>query len=289
MTEFAQYLISGLVVGCIYGLIATGFTAVYNATHIVNFAQGESSMLAALCAASLVLAGAPLLLAIAVAVVVVGLVNILVERLAIRRSGTDVTRGIIITIGVGIVLQGLAALVWGTDAQPLPAFSGPGSISAYGVVVPRQALWVLGTTAVVMALLYLFLTRSFLGKAFRACAMNGQAAALMGIPTGLMRSIGFLLSGTVGAVAGVIIAPIALMQYDSGVALGIKGFVACIIGGFGNPIGAALGGLLLGATETLAAGYISSGFKNAIAYVLLLLFLLVRPGGLLGEFGAAKR
>lgn len=289
MTEFAQYLISGLVVGCIYGLIATGFTAVYNATHIVNFAQGESSMLAALCAASLVLAGAPLLLAIAVAVVVVGLVNILVERLAIRRSGTDVTRGIIITIGVGIVLQGLAALVWGTDAQPLPAFSGPGSISAYGVVVPRQALWVLGTTAVVMALLYLFLTRSFLGKAFRACAMNGQAAALMGIPTGLMRSIGFLLSGTVGAVAGVIIAPIALMQYDSGVALGIKGFVACIIGGFGNPIGAALGGLLLGATETLAAGYISSGFKNAIAFVLLLLFLLVRPGGLLGEFGAAKR
>lgn len=289
MTEFAQYLISGLVVGCIYGLIATGFTAVYNATHIVNFAQGESSMLAALCAASLVVAGAPLLLAIAVAVVVVGLVNILVERLAIRRSGTDVTRGIIITIGVGIVLQGLAALLWGTDAQPLPAFSGPGSISAYGVVVPRQALWVLGTTAVVMALLYLFLTRSFLGKAFRACAMNGQAAALMGIPTGLMRSIGFLLSGTVGAVAGVIIAPIALMQYDSGVALGIKGFVACIIGGFGNPIGAALGGLLLGATETLAAGYISSGFKNAIAYVLLLLFLLVRPGGLLGEFGAAKR
>ncbi|NMG34482.1 branched-chain amino acid ABC transporter permease [Azoarcus sp. TTM-91] len=289
MTEFAQYLISGLVVGCIYGLIATGFTAVYNATHIVNFAQGESSMLAALCAASLVVAGAPLLLAIAVAVVVVGVVNILVERLAIRRSGTDVTRGIIITIGVGIVLQGLAALAWGTDAQPLPAFSGPGSISAYGVVVPRQALWVVGTTAVVMALLYVFLTRTFLGKAFRACAMNGQAAALMGIPTGLMRGIGFLLSGTVGAVAGVIIAPIALMQYDSGVALGIKGFVACIIGGFGNPIGAALGGLLLGATETLAAGYISSGFKNAIAFVLLLLFLLVRPGGLLGEFGAAKR
>lgn len=246
-------------------------------------------MLAALCAAALVGMGLPLLAAIAAAVVVVGLLNMLVERLAVRPIGTDVTRGIIITIGVGIVLQGIAALVWGTDAQPLPPFSGPGSISLDGVVLPRQALWVLGTTAVVMGGLYFFLTRSYLGKAFRACAMNGQAAALMGIPTHFMRGIGFLLSGTVGAVAGVIIAPIALMQYDSGVALGIKGFVACIIGGFGNPIGAALGGLLLGATETLSAGYISSGFKNAIAYVLLLLFLLVRPGGILGEFGAGKR
>ena len=289
MTDFAQFLISGLVVGCIYGLIATGFTAIYNATHIVNFAQGESSMLAALCAAGLVASGANLVTAIAVSVIGVAILNILVERTAIRRIGPDVTRGIIITIGVGIVLQGVAALVWGTDAQPLPAFSGEGSLSLYGVVVPRQAIWVLGTTAVLMALLYVFLTRTFLGKAFRACAMNRQAATLMGIPTNYMRGLGFLLSGTIGAVAGVIVAPIALMQYDSGVALGIKGFVACIIGGFGNPIGAALGGLLLGVVESLSAGYISSGFKNAIAFVLLLLFLLVRPGGILGEFGASKR
>lgn len=288
MTAFAQYLISGLVVGCIYGLVATGFTAVYNATHIVNFAQGESSMLAALCAAGLVAMGVPLLGAILVAVLAVGLLSVAVERMAIRPIGADVTRGIIITIGVGIVLQGLAALLWGTDAQPLPAFSGQGSIAVHGVVLPCQALWVLGTTAVLMLLLYLFLTRTFLGKAFRACAMNGQAAGLMGIPLSGMRAVGFLLSGVVGAAAGVIVAPIALMQYDSGVTLGIKGFVACIIGGFGNPIGAVLGGLLLGVVETLSAGYISSGFKNAIAYLLLLGFLLLRPAGLLAEFGAKK-
>jgi branched-chain amino acid transport system permease protein len=119
--------------------------------------------------------------------------------------------------------------------------------------------------------------------------MDPRAAGLMGIPTGAMRGIGFLLSGLTGAIAGVIVAPIALMQYDSGVSLGIKGFVACIIGGFGNPIGAALGGLVLGLLEAFATGYLSSGFKNAIAFVMLLVFLFLRPGGLLGELGTVKR
>jgi len=289
MTELLQYLVSGLVVGCIYGLIAIGFTAVYNVTNIVNFAQGEACMLAALCAAGLIALGMPLLAALVCAVLAVGALGVLVERIAIRPIGQDVVRGIIITIGVGIVLQGLAVLVWGTDAQPLPAFSGSGTLRLGEVTVPRQALWVIGTTALLMCLLYLFLTRTYLGKAFRACAMNRQAAGLMGIPTSTMRGIGFFLSGIVGAIAGVIIAPIALMQYDSGVMLGMKGFVACIIGGFGNPIGAALGGLLLGVLEALSSGYLSSGFKNAIAFVLLLVFLLVRPGGLLGELDTVKR
>lgn len=288
MTELIQYLVSGLVVGCIYGLVAIGFTAVYNATHIVNFAQGETSMLAALAAASLIALGTPLVVALVLAVGFVALVNVAIEKVAIRPIGNDVTRGIIITIGVGIVAQGVAALVWGTDAQPLPAFSGSGSMNLRGVAVPRQALWVFGTTAVLMGGLYLFLTRTYLGKAFRACAMNRDAAGLMGIPTRSMRGIGFLLSGFVGGVAGVIIAPIALMQYDSGTPLGIKGFVACIIGGFGNPLGAAVGGLLLGVLEALCAGYLSSGMKDAIAYVLLLVFLLARPGGLLGEFGGVR-
>jgi branched-chain amino acid transport system permease protein len=119
--------------------------------------------------------------------------------------------------------------------------------------------------------------------------MDPFAAQLMGIPTRAMRSIGFLLSGFTGAIAGIIIAPIALMQYDSGIFLGIKGFVACIIGGFGNPLGAAIGGLLLGLLESYSTAYLSSGFKNAISFVVLLVFLFVRPGGLLGEMGTVKR
>ncbi|RZS81013.1 branched-chain amino acid ABC transporter permease [Pigmentiphaga kullae] len=289
MTEFLQYLVSGLVVGCIYGLIAIGFTAVYNVTNIVNFAQGESAMLAALGTSTLLAAGVPLLAAAACCVLLVGLLGMAIERYALRPVGGDALRGIILTIGVSVVLQGSAVVAWGTDAHALPAFSGSASVHLGGVAVPPQVFWVLGTSVVLMALLYLFLTRTYLGRTFRACAMNPQAASLMGIPSGAMRALGFFLSGTVGAIAGIIIAPIALMQYDSGAALGIKGFVACIIGGFGNPVGAAVGGIFLGLLEAFSAGYLSSGFKNAIAFVLLLLFLVARPGGLFGEFDMVKR
>lgn len=289
MTEFFQYLASGLVVGCIYGLIAIGYTAVYNVTGIVNFAQGDASMLGALGAVGLLGLGASLPVAIGASVLLVGLLGVVMERVAIRPAGPDVMRGIIITIGVGVAFQGVAVIVWGTDAQPLPAFSGEQPISLGGVTVPPQAFWILGSAALLMVALYVFYTRTYLGKAYRACAMDPRAAGLMGIPTGAMRGIGFLLSGLTGAIAGVIVAPIALMQYDSGVSLGIKGFVACIIGGFGNPIGAALGGLVLGLLEAFATGYLSSGFKNAIAFVMLLVFLFLRPGGLLGELGTVKR
>ena len=289
MVELAQYLASGVVVGAIYGLIAIGFTAVYNATGIVNFAQGDFSMLGALVTIAALAAGVPLLAAIVLAVLAVGMLASVIERVAIRPVGADVLRGIIITIGVGVSLQGVAVIIWGTDAQPLRAFSGERSIGLAGVTIPPQALWVVGTAAVLMCALYVFLTRTYFGKAFRACALNPFAASLMGIPTARMRLASFFLSGLIGAVAGIIIAPIALIQYDSGIFLGIKGFVACIIGGFGNPIGAALGGLLLGLLESLATGYLSSGYKNAIAFVVLLLFLFVRPGGIFGELEAVKR
>lgn len=289
MTEFLQYLASGLVVGAIYGLIGIGFTAVYNVTGIVNFSQGDFASLGALAAIGFVGMGLPLAAALALAVLAIGLLGVAIERVAIRPVGSDVLRGIIITIGVGVVLQGMAVLIWGTDAHPLRAFSGEKPIPLGAVTVPPQALWVVGTAAVMMALLYLFFMRTFIGKAFRACAVNASAASLVGIPTQAMRSISFFVSALTGAIAGVIVAPIAFMQYDSGIFLGIKGFVACIIGGFGNPIGAALGGLVLGLLESFATGYLSSGYKNAIAFVALLAFLFVRPGGILGELEEARR
>jgi branched-chain amino acid transport system permease protein len=289
MTELAQYVASGLVVGSIYGLCGIGFTAVYNVTGIVNFAQGDFAMLGALGAIGLIALGMPFLPALVLAILLVGLLGVAIELTTIRPVGQDVLRGIIITIGVGVCLQGIAVLVWGTDAQPLRAFSGERPIHLGGVTVPPQALWVIGTAIVLMAALYLFFTRTFLGKAFRACSLNPFAASLMGIPTNAMRALSFFVSAAVGAVAGVIVAPIALMQYDSGIFLGIKGFVACVIGGFGNPVGAALGGLLLGVLEALSVGYLSSGYKNAIAFVVLLAFLFVRPGGLLGELESVKR
>jgi branched-chain amino acid transport system permease protein len=289
MTELAQYVASGLVVGAIYGLIGIGFTAVYNVTGIVNFSQGDFASLGALAAIGFVAMGAPLAAALAAAVLLIGLLGVLIERAAIRPAGNDVLRGIVITIGIGVALQGIAVLIWGTDAHALRAFSGERPIRLGSVTVPPQALWVVGTATALMAGLHFFFMRTYIGKAFRACAVNAYAASLMGIPTSTMRAVGFFVSGLSGAIAGVIVAPIAFVQYDSGIFLGIKGFVACIIGGFGNPLGAALGGLLLGLLESLATGYLSSGYKNAIAFVVLLAFLFVRPSGILGELEQVKR
>jgi branched-chain amino acid transport system permease protein len=140
-----------------------------------------------------------------------------------------------------------------------------------------------------MTALSLFFGRTYLGKAFRACAVNPYAAQLSGIEVRTMAVVSFVLSGVLGAAAGIVVAPLVLVQYDTGIPLGIKGFVACIIGGLGHPAGAAIGGLVLGMLESLATGLVSSGFKNAIAFVLLLGFLLVRPGGLLGELERVHR
>ena len=198
-------------------------------------------------------------------------------------------RGIIVTIGVGVVLQGIAVIVWGTDAQPLPAFSDEVPFHFLGATVLPQTLWICSTAATLMVLLYLFFQRTYLGKSLRACALNPFAAQLIGIRLNSMRTLSFVISGMVGAVGGIIVAPVALTQYDSGISLGIKGFVACIIGGFGNPVGAMIGGLFLGVLEAMSSGLLSSGFKNAIAFVVLLLFLLVRPGGLLGDLEKVGR
>lgn len=289
MVEALQFLIAGLMVGSIYGLIGIGFTTVYNVTGIVNFAQGDFAMVGAMSAIALYAGGVPLLVAIPLAIIIVGALAAVVERLAIRPAGTHVIRGIVITIGVGVILQGIAVLVWGTDAQPMPAFSGDTPFVLAGATVVPQTLWIVGTAALMMILLYLFFQRSYLGKAFRACAVNPFAAQLVGIRLNNMRMVGFVLSGVFGAIAGIIVAPVALTQYDSGIFVGIKGFVACIIGGFGNPVGAALGGLLLGVLEAFSTGFLSSGFKNAIAFVLLLIFLVVRPGGLLGDMEKVGR
>lgn len=283
MTDALQFLLSGIVVGSIYGLIGVGFTCIFNVTGIVNFAQGDFAMVGAMSAIALLAAGLPLPLAIVLAILITAAVAALIERTAIRPVRSDVVRGIIVTIGIGVILHGVAALLFGTDAQPMPAFSGETPIRILDATIAPQALWVTGTALAAMVVLELLFRKTFIGQMFRACAINPFAAGLVGIRVGTMSLISFIMSGVLGAVAGIVVAPIALTQYDSGLQLGIKGFVACVVGGFGGPIGAALGGLLLGIVEAFAAGYISAGYKNAIAFVLLFVFLLFRPGGLFGD------
>lgn len=288
MGDVLQYLLSGLVTGSIYGLIGVGFTGIYNATGIVNFAQGDFAMVGAMVAIALSVAGAPLPLAVVLAIVAVAALGGLIERFAVRPARQDVVRGIVVTIGIGVVLQGTVAAIWGTDAFPLPAFSGDEPLDIGGATVPSQALWVIGIAAASVLALQAFFQKTYIGKLFRASAVNPLAATLVGIDTRTASTVSFVISGALGALAGIIVAPITLMQYDAGLGLGIKGFVACIIGGFGNPLGAALGGVLLGLLEAVTSGYLSSGYKNAIAFVLLLAFLFFRPGGILNDLERGK-
>ncbi|HZM32979.1 MAG TPA: branched-chain amino acid ABC transporter permease [Burkholderiales bacterium] len=280
----AQTLLSGLTAGAIYALVALGFAIIYNASHVINFAQGEFVMIGGMAAASLVETGLPLPLSILLSVGIAVLVGLVLEKLAIEPArGASVVTLIIITIGASILLRGLAALVWDKKIHPLPAFSGDAPIAIGTATLLPQTLWVLGTTVVVVALLWWFFNRTLTGKAILAVSVNRLAAELMGISVRRVLAVSFGLSAALGALAGILIAPISFTSWDVGVMLGLKGFAAAILGGLGSGPGAIAGGLALGLIEALGAGYLSSAYKDVFAFVLLLSALVFLPNGLAGR------
>ena len=279
-----QFVAAGLTSGAIYALVALGFSIVFNASHAINFAQGEFVMIGGMAAVSLVGAGLPLAAAVPLALAVAAVVGLLVERLAVepaQKTGrADVTTLIIITIGVALFLRGLAQVLWDKRVHPLPAFSGSEPIALFGATVMPQSLWVLAGTALAVLALGWFFSRTLYGKAMRATAFNPLAAKLMGIDTrGVMR-VSFALAALLGALGGVLTAPITFTSYDVGVMLGLKGFAAAMLGGLGSFGGAVAGGLMLGLLESLGAGFLSSAYKDAIAFVVILAVLFFMPGGL---------
>ena len=281
-----QFVAGGLTAGAIYALVALGFSIVYNASHAINFAQGEFVMVGGMCAVSLVGIGLPLAAALPLAIGGAALVGLLVQRLALEPAQAggraDVVTLIIITIGVGLFLRGLAQVLWDKGIHPLPAFTGSAPIAIGGASVLPQSLWVLGGTALAVLALGWFFGRTLYGKAMRATAFNPLAAQLMGISTrGVMR-VSFLLAAALGALGGVLTAPITFTSYDVGVMLGLKGFAAAMLGGLGSFGGAVAGGLMLGLLESLGAGFVSSAYKDAIAFVVILGVLFFMPGGLVG-------
>ncbi|MBX3602535.1 MAG: branched-chain amino acid ABC transporter permease [Rubrivivax sp.] len=285
-SDWLQFVAGGLTAGAIYALVALGYSIVYNASHAINFAQGEFVMVGGMAAVALVAAGLPLLLAVPLAVLAAGVVGVLVEKLALepaQRSGrADVVTLIIITIGVALFLRGLAQVVWGKGIHALPAFSGSEPLALLGATIVPQSLWVLaGTTLAVLGLGWFF-GRTLTGKAMRATAHNPLAARLMGIDTRAVMRLSFALAAMLGALGGVLTAPITFTTYDVGVMLGLKGFAAAMLGGLGSFAGAVAGGLLLGLVESLGAGFVSSAYKDAIAFVVILVVLFFLPGGLVG-------
>ncbi|MEO8546449.1 MAG: branched-chain amino acid ABC transporter permease [Burkholderiaceae bacterium] len=282
-SAWLQFIASGLTAGAIYALVALGFSIIYNASGAINFAQGEFVMIGGMSAVTLLAAGLPLALAVTLAIVVAVLVALLVEKLAIEPArDADTVTLIIITIGVSLFLRGLAQLVWDKGVHRLPAFSGEQPLQILGATLLPQSLWVMGGTALAVVALSAFYGRTLLGKAMLATSYNRVAAQLVGIPTRGVLFASFGLAAALGALGGVLIAPIAFTAYDTGIMLGLKGFAAAMLGGLGSFAGAILGGLLLGLLEGLGAGFISSAYKDAIAFVVILAVLFLMPGGLLG-------
>lgn len=276
--QLLQFVVTGITNGSIYALIALGFVVIHSVTSVINFAQGEFAMLGALLAISLIAAGLPQVLAVLVAVLGIGLFAAILYQVGLRpaREASPLTM-IIITIGAALAIRGVALAVWGTEPYGMTAFSPGPPLQVEGAVIRLQSLWVLGTTLLLQPLLHLFFTRTMLGRSLRACAVNRRAACLMGIRTDRMALLAFGLSGAVGALGGILITPIIFATYDMGLMLSLKGFVAAVMGGLVNYPAAVAGGFLLGILESLGAGLISSGYKDAIAFVALFAILLSKP------------
>jgi branched-chain amino acid transport system permease protein len=277
-----QFALSGIAIGGIYAFIAVGFVTIHAVTGFINFAQGELAMVAALVAASAVGAGAPLVVGLLAGIAAAGLVGVALERLAVhpaRRASPLVV--LVMTVAASACIRGLALLAWGSVPYSLPPFTAGPPIQVASAVIGRQDLWVVGLTAAAMVLLYLFFERTTAGAAMRACAANRIACRLVGVRPETMSLLAFAVSALLAGLAGVAVTPITLASYEMGLMLGLKGFVAAILGGLRSTPGAVVGGMLLGILESLGAGLISSGYKDAIAFSLLLVVLVLRPEGLL--------
>ena len=287
--QFIQYLVDGLSKGSIYGLVGLGFTIIYAVTRIINFAQGEFVMLGGMLSFILAIShGLPLPLAAIISILAAAATGAIMYLLAIRTSRrASVVSLIIITIGASIFIRGIAGEQLGKDALRPPYFTGKDSISFLGAYIHPQDLWIIGTTIAVTILLHLFLSRTMVGKALKASAVNPNAASLMGINVRAMALIAFVLAATIGGIGGVVMAPRTMMAYNMGVLVGLKGFIAASIGGFSSPVAAVIGGITLGVVESLAVGIhwgpFTSSYKDAIAIVVLLLILLIRSGKLAEE------
>ncbi len=285
MDNLLQFIISGITTGSIYALIAVGFSVIHNSTGIVNLLQCEFITYGGLLTVTFyVFVKFPLFISIPVAIIFVGIFAGFFERITIRKSKSqDTIILIFITIGASILFQGVALALWGPDPFTLPSFSGEKIIKIGSATLIPQNLWIIFITVITVVLLHFFFKKTITGKAMRAVAINKKAAAIVGININKMINYSFIISGILGSIAGIIIAPITTTSYDIGFMLGLKGFAAAILGGYGSMAGSVIGGLIMGIMENIGAGFISSAYKDVIAFVILLLVLFIKPTGILGS------
>ncbi len=284
MSYLSSLVVSGLVVGTMYGLVAIGFAIIYKVSRVVNFAQGEVMMLIAFIAYSVALRANGSLPVVVISVLAASiLLGALIERLVIRPMlGQPIFSIVMMTIGLAVLLRSLIGLIWGTDPMRMPGVSSLTPVEVLGVNIQPAQIALVGVYLSACAGIWAFLRFSVLGIAMRATATDPTVALLMGLSVSKLYRVAWIISALLAGLAGLLFANIYHVGLDMG-HVGIQAFPATILGGLDSVLGSAIGGLLIGVAENLAGGYIGSGYKEIAGFAIILVVMMVRPHGLFGE------
>jgi len=290
MAVTIQLIISGLALGSIYALLALALVIINKATDVVNFAQGEMAMIGTFaCLAVLSVVKLPLAVLMLLAFPLGVAFGAVVERLAIRPLvNAPPINALIATIGLFLIFHHLAGWIWGYDPYRFPSLFSPEPVSLLGARVSQNSLGILGVSVGIMAILYLFFERTRLGTAMRAASMNRRAAQLMGVNVGHIAMAAWGLAGGISLIAGILTAPVTFLDFEMMVIVLLKAFAGAILGGFNSLPGAVVGCLVIGVLENLFSAYVSTAFKDAFAFGIIVLVLMFRPAGLFTRVAGKK-
>jgi branched-chain amino acid transport system permease protein len=286
-TLILQSALAGITNGFVYALIGLGLAVVFRGTRIINAMQGEFALIGGMVAYVLLERfGLPLPLAFLCGMLAGGALGWLIELTLVRptrKRGASEEGYLLLTLGIAFAISAGVLYFFGRDARILPGIGGEGSQILFDAAIRTHAIWLIVISGAVMIALRLFYSRTLIGLSMMAASIDEEGAATTGIDVPRMRSLTFLLGGSVGGLAGVLVSPLITIQYEMGLLLTLKGFAAAILGGLTNPFGAVVGGLTLGIVESLAVLTVSSGYKDVIAMTILIVIMIVLPDGILGR------
>jgi branched-chain amino acid transport system permease protein len=281
---FIQQVLNGLTMGSIYSLLAVGVTMIYKSLGMLNFAHGDMMMVSAFICLSVIKFGVPLYLAILLAIVVAVTLGYILERFYYRKlEFSSFINMLIASVGVSFVMRNSSIVIWGTNPHLFPQIFSTIPIDLGGFLLIPQSIGVIAVAAVLATLLQLFFYKTKAGKSMRVAASDPEAASILGINVTKCRMLTFVISAGLAAIAGILLAPMSYARVDMSILAGLKAFAAAILGGIGNVVGALVGGVLLGLVEALGANYISTAYKDVLAFLVLFIVLFVKPTGLFAK------